>query len=100
MDEFNVRVEYGPTPIENIAIQCPQCNKWFIGEDITHDKLDFDYNIEYARFECPVCGKVFGHWSLTGTSFGQQHYDKPIIKECYRTSDVYDGVLLKRIRWE
>ena len=99
MSEFNVRVEYDSTPIRHIAVQCPECNNWFPGKDITHDKLSFDYNIAWANFECPVCGKVFGRRSLTGTSFGRQYFDIPIIRKC-SGREVYDGVLRKKEVWE
>ena len=36
---FNVRVEYEPLPIRHIAVQCPNCKKWFRGWEITEDDL-------------------------------------------------------------
>ena len=57
---MNVRIEYDPTPIRHIAVQCPKCEKWFRGRDITADKLQYEVNVYYAQFQCPICGKAFG----------------------------------------
>jgi hypothetical protein len=57
---MNVRIEYDPTPIRHIAVQCPKCEKWFYGRDITNDRLDYEHQVSYARFKCPVCEASFG----------------------------------------
>ena len=56
---FNVRVEYESTPIRHIAVQCPSCENWFYGNDITNDNLWYGYEIGFAKFTCPVCGEEF-----------------------------------------
>jgi len=91
---FNVRVEYELTPIRHIAVQCPKCEKWFLGWDIVKGENPFDvlryaYNIKYAEFECPLCGEEFG---------GMQHNDKPNIEEVGYPK-VYDGCLQKKEVW-
>lgn len=45
---FNVRVEYESTPIRHIAVQCPNCKKWFRGWEITEDNLRYAYEINFA----------------------------------------------------
>ena len=57
---MKIRVEYEPAIIRHIAVQCPKCERWFHGHDITKDKLEYEHHIYYAQFICPVCGKVFG----------------------------------------
>lgn len=57
----NVRVEHDPAPIRHIAVQCPDCKRWFYGSDITSDDLGYDYQIGYATFTCPECNHVFGN---------------------------------------
>lgn len=56
---MKVRIDYDPTPIRHIAVQCPCCDKWFDGRDITKDKLFYEYQIRFANFHCPVCGASF-----------------------------------------
>lgn len=87
---FNVRVEYESTPIRHIAVQCPECKKWFRGWEITEDELRYDSDIYYAVFECPVCEKAFG---------GIQHADKPEIKEVGHPA-IYEGCLEKKVTWQ
>ena len=87
---FNVRVEYESTPIRHIAVQCPECKKWFRGWEITEDELRYDSDIYHAVFECPVCEKAFG---------GIQHADKPDIEEV-GYSKVYEGCLEKKVVWQ
>ena len=92
---FNVKVEYESTPIRHIAVQCPKCNKWFHGWDIVKGERAFDvlryaHDINWAEFECPVCGEEFG---------GLQH--KANIKEVGHP-EVYDGCLERKeiVTWE
>ena len=87
---FNVRVEYESTPIRHIAVQCPNCKKWFRGWEITEDDLRYDYEIDFAVFNCPVCETEFG---------GLQHTDKPNIEEVGHPA-VYDGCLQKKEVWQ
>ena len=86
---FNVRVDYESTPVRHIAVQCPECKNWFGGRQITIDNLSYDYEIYYAEFNCPVCGKCFG---------GLEHADKPNIKEV-GYPDIYKECLEKKEIW-
>lgn len=85
---MNVRVEYDPTPIRHIAVQCPNCKRWFHGYDATNDEIRFDYQIRYARFECPVCEAFFCG------------YDHCEITEFGSAEEVYKGCLEKKVSWE
>lgn len=91
---FNVKVEYDPAPIRHIAVQCPDCKKWFYGWDIIDDyrsaDLRYDYQISFATFICPVCGKEFG---------GIHNADKPKIEEV-SYPEVYEGCLTRKEIWE
>lgn len=91
---FNVRVEYESTPIRHIAVQCPKCGKWFKGCDIVKgervfDVLRYEHDINWAEFECHVCGAEFG---------GLQHNDKASIEEV-GYPEVYDGCLERKETW-
>lgn len=90
---MNVRIEYDFTPIRHIAVQCPECENWFQGKDITYDKLNYDYEIYFAQFECPVCGKIFG---------GDECRDfcNVRIQEVDSAAECYQGCLRRKEVWE
>ena len=90
---MNVRVEYEATPIRHIAVQCPECGRWYDGREITEQRLSFDYQIYHAQFTCPVCGKVFGADACIG-------YANVSITECGDSSEVYKGCLRKKEVWD
>lgn len=86
---FKVRIEYERIPIRHVAVQCPSCEKWFHGNDITSTNLVYEEDVKYAEFQCPLCGKEFG---------GIQNIDIPDIeKKCY--PEVYEGCLEKKEVW-
>lgn len=86
---FNVRVEYDPAPIRHIAVQCPECKKWFRGREISKDFFRYDYEINFMEFNCPICGEKFG-------GIG---YENPIIEEVGHP-EIYDGCLERKEIWE
>lgn len=89
---MNVRVEYDPTPIRHIAVQCPDCKRWFYGWDIVDGEFDdlmFDYQIYFATFTCPICTKRFG---------GNQNATKVYIEEV-AYPEVYDECLTRKEIW-
>lgn len=90
---MNVRVVYDPTPIRNIAVQCPKCEKWFYGRDITTGNLYYGYELFSAQFECPVCGKIFGSDACRGHS-------NITIKEVDSSEECYKDCLEKKVVWE
>lgn len=89
---MKVRVEYDPTPIRHIAVQCPKCESWFNGRDITKHALRDSTDIYFAEFECPVCNNIFG-------SQGCNSYSDVSIEEV-GYPEVYDGILQKKVSWE
>ena len=52
-------------PVLNIAVQCPDCEKWFDPQDIRdkehgwRDHIDAESDIEDYRCICPCCGILF-----------------------------------------
>lgn len=93
---FNVRVEYECAPIRHIAVQCPRCEKWFYGSDITNDELSYEYQIDMAHFTCPVCENKFGRkheWNAY-TALNKPHIEEVSYPE------VYDGCLKRKVVWE
>lgn len=90
---MNVRVVYESTPIRHIAVQCPKCENWFYGADVTNDKLSYHYEIYYAQFECPVCGKIFG-------ADEYRDFSNVKIEEVDSSAECYKGCLEKKVIWE
>lgn len=88
MSDVKVRVEYEPTPIRHIAVQCPYCGKWFDGIEIVEGNWDlsYDYQLHHVSFECPLCVKHFG-----------VQYDDEIDVEEVSYPDVYKEVLRKKV---
>jgi hypothetical protein len=89
---MNIRVEYDPTPIRHIAVQCPDCKKWFYGWDIIDgefDDLRWSYQICIATFKCPICGAEFG---------GIHNKNKVHIEEV-SYPEVYEGCLTRKEIW-
>ena len=90
---MKVRVEYEATPIRHIAVQCPKCEKWFDGREITCNQLRYDHDICYAQFECPVCGKIFG-------ANEYQEFGNVVIQEVGSAAECYAGCLQRKEVWE
>ena len=89
---MKIRVEFDPTPIRHIAVQCPKCENWFRGYDITDDNLSFGHEIYYAQFHCPVCDKIFG--ADEHSDFANVHIEE------VSYPDVYNGCLERKEIWE
>lgn len=86
---MNIRVEYEATPIRHIAVQCPQCERWYDARDITPHALSYDGDIYHAQFNCPVCGKIFGADECQG-------YANVKIQSCSCSTEVYAGCLRRK----
>lgn len=88
MSEVKVRVDYDPTPIRHIAVQCPYCGKWFDGREIIAGNWDvsYEYHLHHVSFECPLCGQYFG--TEEGDEIDVEEVSYP---------DVYKGVLRKKV---
>lgn len=87
---MKVRVEFDPTPIRHIAIQCPKCERWFYGWDVTTDNLCYEYEIKYAHCTCPVCGNTFSWYDE----------DEVEVETVDSAEACYDGCLEKKVVWE
>ena len=57
--ELNIRVEYEPTPIKHLSIQCPKCKNWFRARDITDSPINFQYQLYNLDCVCPKCEEEF-----------------------------------------
>lgn len=59
--KVQIKVEFEPTPIRHMAIQCPNCEKWFHHADIVEgDWIKYAHEIEvYTKCKCPICGEEF-----------------------------------------
>lgn len=90
---MNVKIMYDPAPIRHIAVQCPDCKRWFNGQDIAEKELEYGYELYNTQFTCPVCGKIFG------SSAYSDHRDVKV-EECDRHSDVYKDIYRKVEKWE
>ena len=89
---MNVRVEYECTPIRHIAVQCPKCEKWFEGRDITKDRLSYEHQIYSAEFICPICGKIFrGDGNISYENVHIEEVDYPAIyRDCVHKKEVWE----------
>lgn len=100
---INIRVEYDPTPIRHIAIQCPHCGKWFHGYDLI-DKgewLSYDYQIQTTTFTCPICDKIFGFDAINSlySSWNKPQFEYNI-QEVGSAEECYKDCVTKKEVWE
>lgn len=89
---MKIRVEYELTPIRHIAVQCPKCERWFHGRDITKDNLEYEHQIYYAQFICPVCGKVFGadeRYNFANVQIEETDYPD-VYKDCLERKEIWE----------
>lgn len=86
---MKIRVEYDPAPIRHIAVQCPQCGRWFYGHDITKDRLSYEYQIFSAEFDCPVCSKHFKAYDYPTVTVEETDYPD-VYKDCPERKEVWE----------
>lgn len=89
---MKIRVEYDPAPIRHIAVQCPKCGRWLRGYDITEDKLEYEYQIYYAQFHCPICDKIFGadeRYNFANVQIEETGYPD-VYKDCLERKEVWE----------
>lgn len=91
-NKLNVRIEYEPTTIRHIAVQCPKCGKWFKGKDLTKDRLYYEHDINYAQFECPSCGNNFtAYREFMSMEVSVEEVDYPnVYKDCLQKKEVWE----------
>ena len=55
-------VEFESAPIRHAYVTCPECGRKYCASTITEDALHDAVDLQYAKFQCPVCGCSFsGH---------------------------------------
>ena len=87
--KMHIRLELDPAPVRHIAVQCPSCKRWFHGQAIADNWIQFEHEINFTKFDCPVCGHPFGAF---------EYGDEIIIDTDYK--DIYEGCLQKKETWE
>ena len=95
--DINFRIEFEPRQIRHIAVQCPYCNNWFHGYDITHDDLIYEHEIEFAKFNCPICDRVFSVFEYNNNPFAERN---KIHVVDIQYPEVYDDCLERKEVWE
>ena len=88
MKKVNVKVEFDPTPIRHIAIQCPDCGKWFTQYDICKNAVNYKHDLDrFSECECPICGSSFN----LGNIDIDQNVDFPeFYKNCMKKKEVWE----------
>lgn len=99
---INMRAEFDPTPIRHLAVQCPHCQNWFHGHDITDDDIQYEYQLDYATFHCPICNKDFGHNAEPRSIWNRGSNANKINIQEESYPNVYKDCLEKKesVRWE
>ena len=96
--DVKIRAVFESCPIRHIAVQCPACGKWFKGREITKENLYYEYEIDYAKFICPICGYEFGNNnSPYCRRFDNYNFD---IEEVGSADECYKDCLEKKTVWE
>ena len=91
---INFRVEFEDAPIRHLAVQCPFCNKWYMGWDIlASGSLVRESDIKFAVFRCPRCDRDFSGYN-PGSGF-----ETVVITECKDSEEVYDNCLKRKEVW-
>lgn len=54
----------------HLAFLCPKCHSWlYLTRDLEEDRITLDTGIQYRRFVCPDCRKVFEFEGRRGILF-------------------------------
>ena len=86
---MNVRIEYDAAPIRHIAVQCPQCNRWFNGREIVDgDVIKYKQDLDFTDFICPVCGRIFSEYG-DNIAVEETDYDG-VYKDCMKRKVVWE----------
>ena len=87
--KVQLKVEFESCPVRHLAIQCPDCNKWFHQADVTLKTWisnESEIN-EFTKCECPVCGCKF--------DLGNVEYDETV-----SFPEFYENCATKKVVWE
>lgn len=87
--KVQLKVEFEPCPVRHLAIQCPDCNRWFKQTDITlHKWISDESDIsQFTECECPACGCKF--------DLGNVEYGEDV-----EFPEFYDNCSKKKTVWE
>lgn len=85
---MKAKIVFETRPVRHVAIQCPNCEKWFYGYEITNDTLRDIIDVEFAHYKCPVCGEKFN---------GINNLD---YTECADAYETYKDCLTKKVTWD
>lgn len=88
VEDVNVMIETEMTPIRHLAIQCPKCKNWFIGDDITEDHISHVEYIRGSNCECPKCEHLFSISYISN------------IDDSAEFPEFYKNCLQKKVSWE
>ena len=79
----HIKARFGQRPIREMMLQCPDCERWFLSDDIIQETCVYEYEIIGAGCKCPICGSIFkiGNNSAIEENgelydFYQKHYMK------------------------
>ena len=54
-----IKAKFGQRPIREMMVQCPDCERWFLSDDIIQETCVYEYEIIGAGCKCPICGSIF-----------------------------------------
>ena len=57
--DIRIKAEFDSRPVRHLAIQCPNCNNWFVGNDVLYNPVMYDYEIKGNSFSCPICKSYY-----------------------------------------
>ena len=87
MEKVKVAVEFDPTPIRHMAIQCPKCERWFNMYDVATTNIDYKHDIDsLAKCECPACQHEF---DLGNVEFEYPEFPDFYDKKCAKKKVVW-----------
>ena len=85
-----VWVEYEPRTIRAVSIECPYCKRKFTGYALTQNSLETDIDLNFAEFQCPVCGEYFGYVNGKSDQLEIKETDcEEVCKGCYQKKEVW-----------
>ena len=87
--KVNLKVEFESRPVKHLAIQCPDCNRWFKQTDITLKKwISNESDIDqFTKCECPACSCKF--------NLGNVEYDENV-----EFPEFYNNCAKQKTVWE
>lgn len=88
VQDINIKVEFESVPIRHLAIQCPNCNSWFMGHDILKRECNYKHELYGTECHCPKCDYDFV------ISYGSK------FDETAEFPEFYGNCLTQKVSWE